>query len=392
MQTTTLGYLVTAWILLLHFVPVTTVDCPNGDTAGVVKNGQTCSQLIASNKAECYDASIESTCCQSCNDAATSYQSCLYGDRVSCFSFLCSSYNDLSQCCLTCISYITTASLTTVSSTTVSTSTTTTSTTTSTTSATTSSTSTSSSAPTSTVSSITSTTPTSHGSTHLSPATYQSDEGDNGAVIAGATVGSVVSASILTTVAAFVYFKHKKRQNQVQDIFEDDTLPRKPAGLTYPPQITLYDSELPPKQTGGPQPTTESNRERNTTNSKDSNEGTNSDLNEHRETNNKTFSNNAIVANGKYLDTGRAGSADVRKASLPPLPVIIPGTAPIFERLPPITETLNNDRYPREEKAADTSPNCLNVKKGQMDLVYQNLTLNEGEASNIRNAGKSRYT
>ena len=36
------------------------------DTAGIIKNGQTCSQLVQGSNRQCYDASILSQCCASC--------------------------------------------------------------------------------------------------------------------------------------------------------------------------------------------------------------------------------------------------------------------------------------------------------------------------------------
>jgi len=51
------------------------VTCTNGDTAGVVKDGQTCSELVTSYNAECYDSAIETACCASCNSVATNDQS-----------------------------------------------------------------------------------------------------------------------------------------------------------------------------------------------------------------------------------------------------------------------------------------------------------------------------
>ena len=43
------------------------MDCPDGDTAGVIKNGQTCTQLISATNFECYDNAIATSCCQSCD-------------------------------------------------------------------------------------------------------------------------------------------------------------------------------------------------------------------------------------------------------------------------------------------------------------------------------------
>ena len=50
------------------FVLFISVDCPDGDTAGVIKNGQTCTQLILDTNFECYDNATVTSCCQSCNN------------------------------------------------------------------------------------------------------------------------------------------------------------------------------------------------------------------------------------------------------------------------------------------------------------------------------------
>ena len=50
--------------LLLTF----SVSCPSGDTAGVVKSGMTCTELIDAKNYECYDSVIETQCCESCNN------------------------------------------------------------------------------------------------------------------------------------------------------------------------------------------------------------------------------------------------------------------------------------------------------------------------------------
>ena len=42
------------------------MSCPSGDSAGVIKDGKTCSELTSANY-ECYNATIESECCASCN-------------------------------------------------------------------------------------------------------------------------------------------------------------------------------------------------------------------------------------------------------------------------------------------------------------------------------------
>jgi hypothetical protein len=40
-----------------------------------------------------------------------------------------------------------------------------------------------------------------------------------------------------------------------------------------------------------------------------------------------------------------AGNENIRKTSLSPLPDVIPGTAPIFERLPPIGESVDEGHH-----------------------------------------------
>ncbi|KAL3855919.1 hypothetical protein ACJMK2_015116 [Sinanodonta woodiana] len=87
-----------AWIHLVY----STVSCPSGDTPGTIKNGSTCSQLIATTNYECYNATIETSCCASCNTIATGISGCQYGDRVdSCALGACPFYSP-GECCFTC--------------------------------------------------------------------------------------------------------------------------------------------------------------------------------------------------------------------------------------------------------------------------------------------------
>ncbi|XP_060551423.1 uncharacterized protein LOC132713001 isoform X2 [Ruditapes philippinarum] len=159
---------------------VAAVTCPNGDTAGIIKDGMTCSELVADDNAECYDTSIEATCCASCNAVARNNQNCLYGDKAVCFSFLCPTYTDINTCCETCASSITTQSTTS----------------------------------TSTAASMTSSSTSDENTDGHSDSNGSSN--DNG-VIAGAVVGSIAGITFLV-VGAFIAMKIlKKKDNQIGD-------------------------------------------------------------------------------------------------------------------------------------------------------------------------------
>ncbi|KAL3855908.1 hypothetical protein ACJMK2_015105 [Sinanodonta woodiana] len=202
-----IGLLHLWWTILLQTKWVySTVSCPSGDTPGIVKNGQTCSQLISSTSYECYDATIETSCCASCNTIATYISGCQYGDRVaSCVVDLCPYYPDPSECCSTYITTTTTKPSTTptITSTILAITTTTTPTTT-------------------TLTMMTPATIT----TTLSPAASNATTGStsqassSAGLIAGAVVASVAGASIMVglTYLLFRLFKGStsRRDSSVQ--------------------------------------------------------------------------------------------------------------------------------------------------------------------------------
>ncbi|KAL3855876.1 hypothetical protein ACJMK2_015073, partial [Sinanodonta woodiana] len=70
------------------------------DQAGVITNGKTCAQLLAS---DCYDATFLNNCCQTCKTFYTGVTGCEYGDKVAnCVVSLCEYYSNPSECCVTC--------------------------------------------------------------------------------------------------------------------------------------------------------------------------------------------------------------------------------------------------------------------------------------------------
>ncbi|KAK3598561.1 hypothetical protein CHS0354_010737 [Potamilus streckersoni] len=169
-------------ILLQINLVYSTVACPSGDTSGIIKNGKTCSQLISSTNDECYDATIETTCCASCNAIARGISGCQYGNKVdNCILVLCPYYTDPSECCSTCLTTATTMTTTTTTTLTRTTTTTTTTTASTTTTATTITTNAYR------AENITT------GSTSLASSSLSTSTG----VIAGAVVGSIAATGLM---------------------------------------------------------------------------------------------------------------------------------------------------------------------------------------------------
>ncbi|KAK3598555.1 hypothetical protein CHS0354_010732 [Potamilus streckersoni] len=158
------------------------VSCPSGDTSGIVKNGKTCSELTSSANYECYNATIETSCCASCNAIATGIMGCQYGDRVqNCAAILCSIYTDPTECCFTCRTTAATTTTTTQSPAGISTS------------------------------SPSQSSSTATNDTNLASQTSTSQSPGAG-VIAGSVVGSLAGASVIAGVAyaGIQYFKGTK--------------------------------------------------------------------------------------------------------------------------------------------------------------------------------------
>ncbi|XP_053381803.1 serine-rich adhesin for platelets-like [Mercenaria mercenaria] len=392
------------------------VSCPNGDTAGIIKDGQTCSEIVADDNAECYDTSFEATCCASCNAVATSNQNCVYGDKASCFTFLCPSYTDLSTCCDTCASFISTSpttASTSTSSTSVSTSTSSTSSSTSSTSASSSSTSNSASSTlTATISTASSTSSTS-GNTDGSST--------NGGVIAGAVIGSIVGVSFLTCGAYIAIKILKKKDNQVADDSSSGIPEKVDRNSGYTPEkldiCTILqekldtNSDLPGKalpvatadsikthengylNTDGISQSNKCNkietRRNNTddTDNVDHDDETSSDLSKPnpefhgiKSQMNETDRQDAVDRVTNWSDV------DARRQSLPPIRETAVDAPPIHAPLPPISapkNTPNIDSYntETETKVTDNTENEDNELKTDPDNFISNSKNNNADAS-----------
>ncbi|KAK3593319.1 hypothetical protein CHS0354_031378 [Potamilus streckersoni] len=73
------------------------------DISGIVQDGQTCTQLIASQHGMCYDTVVNIMCCQTCRNKSTGIQGCEFGDlSPNCNLSLCDQYPDPTLCCGTC--------------------------------------------------------------------------------------------------------------------------------------------------------------------------------------------------------------------------------------------------------------------------------------------------
>ncbi|KAL3875443.1 hypothetical protein ACJMK2_033390 [Sinanodonta woodiana] len=73
------------------------------DASGIVQNGQTCTQLIASQPGMCYDTVVNIMCCQTCRNKSTGVRGCEFGDlSPNCNRTLCDQYPDPTLCCGTC--------------------------------------------------------------------------------------------------------------------------------------------------------------------------------------------------------------------------------------------------------------------------------------------------
>ncbi|KAH3752984.1 hypothetical protein DPMN_187611 [Dreissena polymorpha] len=173
-----------------------TVSCPTGDVTGVIKNGQTCSEIVTSTNRECYNTTTETNCCASCNAVATSKPDCKYGDRTpGCVVFLCPSIINIADCCDTCIDDDTTTVTTTTATTTTTTS------------------------QSSTTSSVSSTTTTgqlgAQNDTTQTASTSDRKHSLSDSEVAGAVIGSLAGACAIVATVLLVIWLHKKNQNTV---------------------------------------------------------------------------------------------------------------------------------------------------------------------------------
>ncbi|CAC5368031.1 unnamed protein product [Mytilus coruscus] len=89
----------------------TPARCAHGDYVGSMDNrGNTCPQIVAKDKTECYRDRIGISCCASCAKVSSGVTGCLYGDRLPsslCNKTACPYYtkDELSHCCKTCSAY-----------------------------------------------------------------------------------------------------------------------------------------------------------------------------------------------------------------------------------------------------------------------------------------------
>lgn len=89
----------------------TPARCAHGDYVGSMDNrGNTCPQIVAKDKTECYRDRIGISCCASCAKVSSGVTGCLYGDRIPsllCNKTACPYYtkDELSHCCKTCSAY-----------------------------------------------------------------------------------------------------------------------------------------------------------------------------------------------------------------------------------------------------------------------------------------------
>ncbi|XP_046377616.2 uncharacterized protein PB18E9.04c-like isoform X1 [Haliotis rufescens] len=84
-------------------------SCPFGDSPMTSGIGISCPDMISRDKKLCYDATIEQTCCQSCQAVSIFLKGCNYGDRTDgCRRDDCSlmTADDLLSCCQTCSNFL----------------------------------------------------------------------------------------------------------------------------------------------------------------------------------------------------------------------------------------------------------------------------------------------
>ncbi|KAL4217711.1 hypothetical protein ACF0H5_022452 [Mactra antiquata] len=310
--------IIKTFILFVWMVQIVSAQltCPSGDTAGIIKNGQTCSQLITADKSECYNSTIETSCCSSCNGSRTTIPGCLYGDRATCYLILCSSYTGdaLTNCCFTCYTPTT-------------------------------STSTSSTASTSTTSSLTTSTTTSTPSNstgNTGASTGNSSSGSSAGVIAGAVIGSMTCVAILIGGLWFLSRWYKKKNKVNGNDLEKDksemvNSEKNPDDMNKEFPIKSYNGHL-----GGlsqPVPPIATNNQIFNTN--------NNNTSKSEEKSNDASKENDEMKTDKADDNVKDNQTDVGQSnaeqnpvsprqSLPPLQKIKPGVTNQQNPLPPI--------------------------------------------------------